>query len=127
MQTRISTPYQTKYNQAFKVQLVREYEQGFRTKDELMNKHKIGGHSTVLQWCRKYGKLYYPKTIAPGRPMKDPQKQRIKELEHELKEAREKIMVYEKLIEITKRESGIDVRKNIGTKLSENWQPKEKP
>ncbi len=127
MQTRIITPYQSKYSQAFKVQVVREYEQGFRTKDELMNKYKIGGHSTVLQWCREYGKLYYPKTKAPGRPMKDPQKQRIKELEHELKEAREKIMVYEKLIEITKRESGIDVRKNIGTKLSENWQLKEKP
>lgn len=127
MQTRIISPYQTKYSQAFKVQVVREYEQGFRTKDELMNKYKIGGHSTVLQWCRKYGKLYYPKTKAPGRPMKDPQKQRIKELEHELKEAREKIMVYEKLIEITKRESGIDVIKNIGTKLSENWQLKEKP
>jgi len=126
MQTRIMSPYQSKYSQAFKVQLVREYEQGFRTKDELMNKYKIGGHSTVLQWCRKYGKLYYAKTKAPGRPMKDPQKQRIKELEHELKEAREKIMVYEKLIEITKRESGIDVRKNIGTKLSENWQLKEK-
>jgi hypothetical protein len=59
--------------------------------------------------------------------MKDPQKQRIKELEAELKEAREKILVYEKLIEIAKRESGIDVRKNTDTKLSENWQPKEKP
>ncbi len=127
MQTRIITPYQSNYSQAFKVQVVREYEQGFRTKDELMNKYKIGGHSTVLQWCRKYGKLYYPKTKAPGRPMKDPQKQRIKDLEGELKEAREKIIVYEKLIEIAKRESGIDVRKNIGTKLSENWQPKEKP
>jgi transposase len=126
MQTRIITPYQRKYSQAFKVQVVREYEQGFRTKDELMNKYRIEGHSTVLQWCRKYGKLYYPKTKVPGRPMKDPQKQRIKELEHELKEAREKIMVYEKLIEIAKRESGIDVRKNIDTKLSENWQPVKK-
>ena len=58
--------------------------------------------------------------------MKDPQKQLIKELEHELKEAREKILVYEKLLEVTKRETGIDIRKNIDTKLSENWQPKEK-
>ena len=58
--------------------------------------------------------------------MKDPQKQIIKELELELKEAREKILVYEKLIEIAKRESGIDVIKNIDTKLSKNWQPKEK-
>lgn len=53
--------------------------------------------------------------------MKDIQKQRIKDLEHELKQAREKILVYEKLIEVTKRETGIDVRKNIDTKLSENW------
>ena len=59
--------------------------------------------------------------------MKDSQKRRIKELEQELKEAVEKILVYEKLIEITKRETGIDVRKNIDTKLSENWQPKQKP
>lgn len=76
-----------------------------------MSKYQIGGHSTVLQWCRKYGKLYYSKTTLPGRPMKDLQKQRIKDLEHELKQAREKILVYEKLIEVTKRETGIDVRK----------------
>jgi transposase-like protein len=114
------------YSQAFKLQVVREYERGNHTKDSLMSKYQIGGHSTVLQWCRKYGKLYYSKTTLPGRPMKDPQKQRIKDLEHELKQAREKILVYEKLIEVTKRETGIDVRKNIDTKLSENWQPKEK-
>jgi len=121
-----SLPSQPRYSQAFKLQVVREYERGYQTKDSLMNKYKIGGHSTVLQWCRKYGKLYYSKKTLPGRPMKDPQKQRIKELEHELKQAREKILVYEKLLEVTKRESGIDVRKNIDTKLSENWQPKQK-
>lgn len=127
MKNRKSNPEEPRYSQAFKLQVVREYERGYQSKDDLMNKYKIGGHSTVLQWCRKYGKLYYPKTKVPGRPMKDPQKQRIKELEHELKEAQEKIMVYEKLIEIANRESGIDVRKNIVTKLSENWQLKEKP
>lgn len=119
-------PPQPAYSQAFKVQVVREYERGNQTKDGLMNKYKIGGHSTVLRWCRKYGKLYYSRTTIPGRPLKDPQKQRIKELEHELKEAREKILVYEKLLEVTKRETGIDVRKNIATKLSKNWQPRQK-
>lgn len=119
-------PSQPRYSQAFKLQVVREYERGYLTKDSLMRKYKIGGHSTVLKWCRKYGKLYYSKKSLPGRPMKDPQKQRIKELEHELKQAREKILVYEKLLEVTKRETGIDVRKNIDTKLSENWQPKQK-
>jgi transposase-like protein len=126
MQTQISPPDQQKYSLAFKQQVVREYERGLLTKDDIMKKYQIGGHSTVLQWCRKYGKLNYLKTKAPGRPMKDPQKQRIKDLEYELKEAREKILIYEKLIEIAKRESGIDVIKNIDTKLSKNWQPKEK-
>ena len=112
-------PAPATYSQAFKLKVVREYELGYHTKDSLMNKYQIGGHSTVLQWCRKYGKLYYSKTTLPGRPLKDPQKQRIKELEHKLKEAREKILVYEKLLEVTKRETGIDVRKNINTKLSE--------
>jgi transposase-like protein len=119
-------PSETRYSLAFKLKVVREYEIGYHTKDSLMSKYQIGGHSTVLQWCRKYGKLYYSKTTMPGRELKDPQKQRIKELEYELKKAREKILVYEKLIEVTKRETGIDVRKNIDTKLSENWQPKQK-
>jgi len=121
-----TTPAPSMYSQAFKLQVVREYERGNHTKDSLMSKYQIGGHSTVLQWCRKYGKLYYSKKTLPGRPLKDPQKQRIKELEYELKQAREKILVYEKLLEVTKRETGIDVRKNIDTKLSENWQLKQK-
>lgn len=58
--------------------------------------------------------------------MKDPEKQRIKELEYELKKAKEKLVIYEKLIEVTKRESGIDILKNTDTKLSENWQSNQK-
>ena len=121
-----TTPAPATYSQAFKLQVVREYERGNHTKDSLMSKYHIGGHSTVLQWCRKYGKLHYLDKTLPGRPLKDPQKQRIKDLEYELKQAREKILVYEKLLEVTKRETGIDVRKNIDTKLSENWQSKQK-
>jgi transposase len=126
MRKEITNPARVSYSEAFKRKVVREYEIGYHTKDSLMRKYKIGGHSTVLQWCRKYGKLYYTKTTMPGRPLKDPQRQRIKELEHELKEAREKIMVYEKLLEITRRETGEDVIKKIDTKLSESWQSKEK-
>jgi transposase len=126
MRKEITIPVKVSYSEAFKRKIVGEYERGNMTKDSLMAKYKVGGHSTVLQWCRKYGKLYYSKTTMPGRPLKDPQKQRIKELEHELKEARQKILVYEKLLEINRRETGVDIRKNIATKLSENWQPKEK-
>ena len=126
MRKEITIPSKVSYSEAFKRKIVREYEQGDTTKDSLMIRYKIGGHSTVLQWCRKYGKLYYSKTTIPGRPLKDPQKQRIKELEHELKQAREKILVYEKLLEITRRETGKDVIKNIDTKVYKNGQPQEK-
>jgi transposase-like protein len=126
MKSNIIIPPQTNYSQAFKRQVVREYEQGILTKDAIMKKYNIGGHSTVLRWCRKYGKLHYSNKSATGRPLKDPQKRRIKQLEEELKEAREKILVYEKLIEVANREKGIDVRKNIVTKLSGNWQAKQK-
>lgn len=126
MKLRLEVPESERYSKAFRRQVVREYEQGGVTKDALMEKYHIGGKSTVLQWCRKYGRLAYPSTGTRGRPLQDPQQRRIKELERKLKDSQEKILVYEKLIEITNRELGEDVRKKIATKLSEQWQPKGK-
>lgn len=58
--------------------------------------------------------------------MKDPQKQRIKELENKLKAAEQKLKVYDKLIEITNRELDEDIIKKIEAKLSESWQQKKR-
>ena len=80
----------------------------------------------VLEWCRKYGKFEYSINTTIGRPMKDPQKQRIKELESKLKAAELKLKVYDKLIEITNRELDTDVIKKIEAELSESWQSKKK-
>jgi hypothetical protein len=85
----------------------------------------IKGKSVVLEWCRKYGKFDYPKAGITGRPMKDPQKQRIKELERQLKAAQQKLRVYDKLIEVTNRELDADIIKKIEAKLSESWQQKK--
>lgn len=52
--------------------------------------------------------------------MKDPQKQRIKELEKKLKQAEEKLIIYDKLIEVTNRQLSEDVIKNIEAKLQES-------
>ncbi len=54
--------------------------------------------------------------------MKDPQKQRIKELEKKLKAA--ELKVYDKLIEVTNREWNTDIVKKFEAKLSESWQQK---
>lgn len=109
----------TDYSEAFKRKVVAEYEQGFSTKDYLQQKYRIGGNSRILEWCRKYGKLNYPKTGITGRPMKDPQKQKIKELEKALKEAELKVKLYEKIIEIAERDEGIPITKKYGAMQSE--------
>ena len=125
MKIKITFPPSEYYSEAFKRQVVGEYERGGVTKDDLMEKYQIGGHCSVLRWCRKYGKLNYtPRKGIQGRPMKDPQKRKMKELDQELKETKEKLVVYEKLIEITNRELGEDVLKKIATKLSKSWPPK---
>jgi transposase-like protein len=115
---------QKKFSEVFKKEVVRDYEQGVLNKDQIQIKYGLGGNSTVLKWCRKYGKFDYPKGKSTGRPMKDPQ-QRIKELEAKLKESELKVKVYEKLIEVTNRELDSDIIKKIEAKLSENWQQKK--
>ncbi|MCK6542587.1 hypothetical protein L6Q79_07875 [bacterium] len=110
---KVLTP-QKRYAEAFKRQVVREYETGVLNKDQLMVRYGIKGHSLVLEWCRKYGRLAYPKQVSQGRPMKDIQKQRLKELEKALEMAHLKIAVYEKAIELIQEKEGIEVLKKSG-------------
>ena len=115
---KISIPGTT-YTESFKRMVVKEFERGFLNKDQLMRKYGIGGHSRILVWCRKYGKLPYSTPELPpnnGRPMKDPQKQRIKDLEHQLKIEKLKVLAYEKLISIAEQEEGITILKKDVTK-----------
>jgi len=111
---------QPKFSETFKRVVVREFEQGLLNKDQLQRKYGLGGNSTVLKWCRKYGKFAYYSPLQNGRPMKDPQKQRIKELEKKLKAAELKLKVYDKLIEITNRELDQDIIKKIEAELSKS-------
>lgn len=107
-----------RYSEAFKRAVVREYERGILNKAQIKAKYDIGGKSRVLDWCRKYGKLVYP-TGNNGRPMKDPQKQRIKDLEKQLEEARLKVLAYEKLISIAEKEEGISIlKKDVAKQLT---------
>lgn len=117
---------QYNYSEAFKRQVVKEFEQGFQSKDQLQLKYGIGGNSTLLRWCRQFGNFDYPKRSSIVFQMKDEQKARIKQLEKQLKEAELKIKIYDKLIEVTNRELDTDVIKKIEAKLSENCQQSEK-
>jgi transposase len=64
--------------------IVSEYNRGYLNKDQLQRKYHIGGNSCILNWLRKYS-TFIPPTHSIGRPMKDADKQRIKELEALLK------------------------------------------
>ena len=108
----------TRFSQAFKKKVVAEFERGFLNKDQLQVKHGIRGNSTVLKWCRKYGKLHYAQKGELGRPMKDPQKQRIKDLEKQLADAKLQIEAYQKLIEISEAEEKISILKKDVAKQS---------
>lgn len=108
---------QKRYSENFKRIVVREYEKGFLNKDQIQHKYSIGGNSRILMWCRKYGKFAYPKKgINIGRPLKDPQKQRIKDLEKELADTKLKVLAYETLISITEKEEGIVILKKDAAK-----------
>ena len=105
------------YSESFKRMVVAEFERGPLNKDQLQEKYGIGGNSSILVWCRRYGKLHYPeKGIINGRPMKDPQKQRIKDLERALAQEKLKVTAYEKLIEIAEREEGVSILKKDAAK-----------
>ena len=106
------------FSQAFKKKVVAEFERGFLNKDQLQAKYGLRGNSAVLKWCQKYGKLHYAQKGELGRPMKDPQKQRIKDLEKELADAKLKLIAYEKLIEIAEQEEGISILKKGEAKRS---------
>ncbi len=115
------------YSISFKRQVVREFEQGLLNKNGLMRKYNLGGKSLVLEWCRQYGKFdYSTKSANHGRPMKDPQKQRIRELEAKLKAAELKIKVYEKVIDVANKELGTDLIKKSEAGLSESWRRKKR-
>ena|SRR5450631_538527 len=114
-----------KYSEVFKRSVVREYEKGLLNKDQIQRKYGIGGNSRVLSWCRKYGKFAYPENgQITGSPMKDPQKQRIKELEKKLENAELKIKAFETLIEITEQEEGIVIlKKDVAKQLKSLHKP----
>ncbi len=107
-----------RFSLVFKKKVVAEFERGFLNKDQLQAKYGLRGNSTVLKWCRKYGKLHYAQKGELGRPMKDPQKQRIRDLEKQLADAKLQIEAYQKLIEISEAEEKISILKKDVAKQS---------
>ena len=107
-----------RYSEAFKKQVVREYEAG-KSATSLRNKYGIKGGSTVTGWVRKYGRegSRYEQMVI----QKPEEQQRVKVLEkriQELESALAQVMLdklmLESLVEVIEEEEGLEVKKNIG-------------
>lgn len=109
---------QRDYTLTFKLSVVDQVEKGELSYKEAQMRYGIQGRSTVLTWLRKHGRQDWG-GMASCRPMKTPNapplpqtpEQRIKELEVQLREAREKAQLFEAVIEVLKKDYGVRVVK----------------
>jgi transposase-like protein len=111
---------QRDYTLAFKLAVVEQVEKGELTYRQAQARYGIQGRSTVLVWLRKHGRQNW-RTVASSLGMSTPEKshppqpltpeQRIKELEVQLKEAREKAQLFEAVLDVLKKDYGVRVVK----------------
>lgn len=106
-----------RYSEAFKKEVVREYEAG-ASASSLREKYGIKGGSTIVSWLKKYGRegSRYELMII----QKPDEQKRVKQLEkrvRELESALAQVMVdklmLESLVEVSEAEEGGEVKKNI--------------
>jgi len=125
----VSNPAPNMYSEAFKRQVVQEFESGLYTKASLKRKYGIAGNSCIPRWLKQYGKLSHPSYLSKGRPMNDKDKQHLKELEAKLKLREQELEAalakkeaeldaFKKFINIAERELKIKIVKKSGTKQS---------
>jgi transposase-like protein len=114
------------FTEDFKRWAVAEFEAGRKSLKEYSESYGIQGHSTILKWCRRYGKNEYPvikKANLGGLPrLRNDQElllqNQVKMLERELKETRLKQATLETLIDIAERDYSINIKKNTGGRQS---------
>ena len=118
------------YSESFKRQVVSEIERGFLTKEGARRKYHIGGKTTVLNWCRKYGDL--DKINAKVKVMSHSESDKLDNQSSEIASLKEKLAILEDalkyselksrsletLIEVAGQNLGQDLKKNFGTKAS---------
>lgn len=112
------------YSYSFKVQVVRQIEQGELSVSQAAKQYGIQSYGTVLNWLRKYGSFDWENQTPSNMP-KSPE-QRIMELEAKVKllekqksfleqrahVADSKAIIFDMMIDIAEKEYQIDIRKN---------------
>ena len=109
-----------RYSQAFKQQVVREYEAGASIYS-LRHKYGIGAHNTIERWVKQYGRYGYRAEVVHIQTVEDQlefkaMKSRISELESALAQSVLENRMLTATIEVASQSLHIDLKKNFGTK-----------
>lgn len=107
-----------RYSEAFKKQVVREYESG-TSSYRLRQKYGISGSNTIITWVRKYGRegSRYELMVIQKPEERDQLKalkERVQELESALAQVMLDKLMLESLVEVIEEEEGLAVKKNTG-------------
>ena len=104
------------YTEAFKLQVVLEYESGV-SQAALQLKYNIGGNETISKWAKRYGKRGLGSIdLGIDDSVRISEKLEAITLKSELEAARLKIVALEALIDISSKQTGIDLKKKFGGK-----------
>ena len=111
-----------RYSQAFRQQVVREYEAGASIYG-LRQKYGIGGHRTVERWVKKYSRSGYRSEKVVIQTVEDQlevqaMKARIAELERALSDAVLENRMLTTTLEVASNRLEMDLKKNFGRRLS---------
>lgn len=111
---------QCDYTLAFKRAVVDEVERGDLSYKQAQRRYGIQGRSTVLVWLRKHGRrdwgsvsdlLTCRSDAMSAQPRELTPEQRIKILEVELAQAREKAALFEAMLDVIRKEYGVKLPK----------------
>ena len=111
---------QCDYTLAFKRAVVDEVERGDLSYKQAQRRYGIQGRSTVLVWLRKHGRRDWGSVrdlptrrsdAMSANPRELTPEQRIKILEVELAQAREKAALFEAMLDVIRKEYGVKLPK----------------
>jgi transposase-like protein len=108
------------YSMAFKMQVVREYEEGASIYS-LTRKYGIGSYTTIKRWIKQYGRIGLRTEKVVIQTVEDQiefraMKERIAELEAALAEAVLENRMLKTTLEVASEALEMDIKKNFGKK-----------
>lgn len=118
---------QRDYHLGFKLSVVEQVEKGEFTYKQAQKHYGIQGRSTVLVWLRKHGKLdwnpSYQKSMSKS---KETPAQKLKRLERELDDERDRNKILNRMVDICDQEYGMGLRKKYSAEVSKGSSKKAK-